>query len=75
LINDRRRQREIEAEGWRVIRFAGSEIRQDAERCAFEAIAVVDRIPPTPEVIERRHRYCAQLMADCGLTEADIDRS
>lgn len=36
IAYDRKRQREIEAEGWRVIRFGGKEITTDTYRCAVE---------------------------------------
>jgi very-short-patch-repair endonuclease len=75
LISDRRRQREIEAEGWRVIRFAGSEIRRDVETCVLQVMDIVRRMPLSPEAIERQQRYEELLMAEQGLTEADIDRS
>lgn len=44
LVADRRRQREIEAAGWRVIRFAGSEIRRDAESCVLDVFTTADRL-------------------------------
>lgn len=34
---DRQRQREIEAQGWRIMRFAGDELRADIARCVREA--------------------------------------
>ncbi len=36
IAHDRKRQREIEALGWHVIRFGGKEIYQDAEKCVQE---------------------------------------
>ena len=37
FTRDRQRQREIEAQGWRIIRFSGDEIRKDVVRCVQEA--------------------------------------
>jgi very-short-patch-repair endonuclease len=39
FIKDRQRHRELEAMGWRVIRFAGSEIHADAPGCARQLVA------------------------------------
>lgn len=41
FTKDRKRQREIEAAGWRVIRFSGSEVYRDAAGCASEALAFI----------------------------------
>lgn len=41
FTKDRKRQREIEAAGWRVIRFSGSEVYKDAAGCASEALAFI----------------------------------
>ena len=35
---DRQRQRDIEALGWRIIRFSGDEIRADVTRCVYDTI-------------------------------------
>lgn len=40
--NDRRRQREIEALGWRIIRFSGDELRHDIAACVQEAARFLD---------------------------------
>lgn len=40
--NDRRRQREIEALGWRIIRFSGDELRHDIAACVREAARFLD---------------------------------
>lgn len=37
FTRDRQRQREIEAQGWRIMRFSGAEIRADVTRCVHEA--------------------------------------
>lgn len=37
IAHDRKRQREIEAAGWYIIRFGGSEVHHDAEDCARQA--------------------------------------
>lgn len=36
IVKDRERQREIEAQGWTVVRFTGSEVYQSPERCICE---------------------------------------
>lgn len=41
FVKDRARQRTLEAAGWRVIRFAGSEITTNAAACVAQAISVV----------------------------------
>lgn len=43
IAHDRKRQREIEAAGWKVIRFGGKEIYTDAYKCAKEALAILER--------------------------------
>lgn len=40
--NDRRRQREIEALGWRIVRFSGDELRNDIAACVREAARFLD---------------------------------
>lgn len=37
FIADQQRQRALEAEGWRLIRFAGAEVHADAESCVHQA--------------------------------------
>lgn len=37
FTRDRQRQREIEAQGWRVLRFSGDELRKDLGKCVQEA--------------------------------------
>ena len=37
IAYDRKRQREIEAAGWKVIRYGGKEVTSDVYRCALEA--------------------------------------
>lgn len=44
IAYDRKRQREIESEGWRVIRFGGKEVYADAYKCALEAHRIIYRI-------------------------------
>jgi len=41
IANDRRRQREIEAMGWKVIRFGGKEIYHNAHQCAVETENII----------------------------------
>lgn len=41
FTNDRKRQRRIETAGWRLLRFSGSEVWDDAERCVREAAGLV----------------------------------
>lgn len=43
FVNDRARQRALEAAGWRVIRFAGSEVHSNAAECVRQAAALVKR--------------------------------
>ena len=43
IANDRKRQREIEADGWRVIRFGGKEIHQNVNKCVEETAAFIKR--------------------------------
>lgn len=44
ITNDRKRQREIEALGWRVIRFGGQEVHQDAGECVRQAAELTGRL-------------------------------
>lgn len=37
IIKDRRRQRELEQQGWRVVRFAAKEVFDDADACVRQA--------------------------------------
>ena len=37
FTRDRQRQREIEAQGWHILRFTGDELRKDILRCVYEA--------------------------------------
>lgn len=41
IAKDRKRQREIEAAGWHVIRFGGKEIHNNAKKCASEVEALL----------------------------------
>jgi very-short-patch-repair endonuclease len=41
IAYDRKRQREIESTGWRVIRFGGKEITSNAWECAREAFGLI----------------------------------
>lgn len=43
FTRDRARQRDLEAAGWRIIRFSGSEITTDVEACVRQAAALVER--------------------------------
>lgn len=44
VANDCRRQREIEAEGWRLIRFGGAEVHRNAEACVRKAAEQVEKL-------------------------------
>lgn len=44
FTRDRARQRELELDGWRIIRFSGSEINNDADDCVRQAAALAARI-------------------------------
>jgi very-short-patch-repair endonuclease len=37
---DYQRDRYLQSQGWRVIRFSGSEVYQDASKCALEAVKI-----------------------------------
>ncbi len=41
IAYDRKRQRDIEGRGWKVVRFGGKEIYHDADACAAEARKIV----------------------------------
>jgi very-short-patch-repair endonuclease len=41
IAHDRKRQRELEAQGWHVIRFGGKEIVQDVKRCVSEVVHIL----------------------------------
>ena len=41
IAADRRRQRDLEAQGWYIIRFGGLEVYQDAEDCVYQAAQLV----------------------------------
>lgn len=41
IEKDRRRQREIEALGWRFIRFGGREVVRDVDKCVAETAAML----------------------------------
>jgi len=40
---DRRRQRELELDGWRIVRFSGREVHNDARSCAVEAQRIIHK--------------------------------
>ena len=44
IAADARRQRELEALGWTFVRFTGSEINTDADRCAQVILQLLQRI-------------------------------
>lgn len=46
FVKDRARQRDLEAAGWRVIRFAGTEVTTDAAACVRQAAAAVRSYVP-----------------------------
>ncbi|MER5424086.1 DUF559 domain-containing protein [Streptosporangium roseum] len=41
FTKDRQRQRELEADGWRIIRFSGAEVNQDVDACVQQAAALI----------------------------------
>ena len=41
--NDAQRERYLELDGWRVIRFTGTEIYQDVEKCINQAIELIEK--------------------------------
>lgn len=44
---DKRRDRELVAAGWQVLRFTGSEIRNEAKRCADEVLSIINGLGGT----------------------------
>lgn len=46
FTRDRARQRELELDGWRIIRFSGSEITKDVVGCVRQAAELAARIAP-----------------------------
>lgn len=44
IASDRRRQREIEREGWRFIRFGGKEIHQNVTACVEETVEFCNQV-------------------------------
>jgi very-short-patch-repair endonuclease len=44
FTRDRARQRELELEGWRIIRFSGSEVTKDADDCVTQAATYAARL-------------------------------
>ena len=42
--NDRVRERELEKAGWRVLRFAGTEIYRDVRKCVLDAVLWIEKI-------------------------------
>jgi hypothetical protein len=44
FMRDRKRQRDLEADGWRVIRFAAKEVMNDAWQCVMESAEQADRV-------------------------------
>jgi very-short-patch-repair endonuclease len=53
---DKRRDRYLTGEGWRVYRFTGSEIFQNADRCVAEIVSVLPAPPPPPSQESLRER-------------------
>jgi hypothetical protein len=58
FVNDRVRQRSLEMAGWRFIRFAGREAKNDPDRCVREAaelavVLVAPNSPQQPSVLSR----------------------
>ncbi|MFI1227592.1 MULTISPECIES: endonuclease domain-containing protein [unclassified Streptomyces] len=46
FTRDRARQRELELDGWRIIRFSGSEITKDAAGCVRQTAELAARVAP-----------------------------
>jgi len=46
FVADRKRQRALEMEGWRIIRFSGSEVHADAADCALQLIGWLKAVAP-----------------------------
>ncbi|WP_436787931.1 DUF559 domain-containing protein [Yinghuangia sp. YIM S10712] len=44
FTRDRARQRELELDGWRIVRFSGSEVTRDASKCVQQAAALAARV-------------------------------
>lgn len=44
FMKDRSRQREIESQGWRIVRFAAKEISLDVNKCFWEAEAIAEEM-------------------------------
>lgn len=44
FVGDRQRERHLEQQGWRIVRFAASEVMADASRCVYEAAAWIRSI-------------------------------
>jgi len=42
--NDRVRERELEEAGWRVLRFAGTEIHRNVSKCVLDAVSWIEKI-------------------------------
>lgn len=57
IAHDHRRQREIESLGWKVIRFGGKEVHQNAEGCVIEARRIIE------DVIDASYRHAAPAWA------------
>jgi len=50
IARDRKRQRDLESAGWRIIRFGGSEVTKDARGCVLQAAQLAHEITGLPEV-------------------------
>ncbi|HSB90515.1 MAG TPA: DUF559 domain-containing protein, partial [Anaerolineales bacterium] len=45
LTSDAERERELQRRGYRIIRFTGSEITKDVDRCVEEVLSIVRQLP------------------------------
>lgn len=48
FTKDRERQRNLELDGWRLIRFSGAEINANADRCVTQAAALIRKFDSDP---------------------------
>lgn len=86
IARDRKRQREIDATGWKVIRYGGKEITSDAYSCALE---VYDKLlpyhkemapeqpklksPVKPDKLDQERRYTSSPVSFPSLTIEEVN--
>jgi very-short-patch-repair endonuclease len=49
LTQDAERERVLQRQGYRVIRFTGSEVHKNAQKCVQDALAIIRTLPDTAE--------------------------